>query len=105
MAPGRLWPGPADFLETAAAVGVGGGAGRGGAVKSTSPMPTSGTMRPKPLSALNHFTVPCALCFHLLGRFFIFDSTSAAWCDRLLFDVKTWLSCPGPRGVSQALLK
>src|SRR5579871_144992 len=28
----------------------------------TSAVPSSGAMKPKPLSALNHFTVPCAIC-------------------------------------------
>src|SRR5258707_11845617 len=28
----------------------------------TSAVPSSGAMKPKPLSGLNHFTVPCAIC-------------------------------------------
>src|SRR4029077_17245276 len=34
----------------------------------TSALPSSGLMKPKPLSVLNHFTVPCAICCLLLRR-------------------------------------
>src|SRR6266545_7362983 len=34
----------------------------------TSAVPSSGAMKPKPLSGLNHFTVPCAICCLLQRR-------------------------------------